>query len=80
MAIGNYDIATNLAEDYLEGRGGSPGLFRSNVLGHQRLGQAFYNALSEKDRNRLIGTIHDPFYKLSPAAIDAAIEFLLDTE
>lgn len=80
MAIGDFDKVGTLAEEYLAGRGGSISMFRSNILGRQRLGQAFYNALCESDRHRINGTIHDPFHKINSDAIYDAIEFLLDTE
>lgn len=45
------------------------------VMG-QRYGQAFFNALNEESRQRLSGSLADPFYRDSFSAIEDAIEYL----
>lgn len=42
----------------------------------QRPGQAFYNALPNEYRGRIIGTNLDPFYKEGPGCVYDAIDFL----
>lgn len=69
-----------IAHDYLSARGGSPSEFDYNKKEGQRLGQAFFNALSGTDQERVRGTLHDPFYKHSEEMILSTIEFLLETE
>lgn len=76
-------MGTILAEDYLAGRGGSVYEFHYNMSEGQRMGQAFFNALSGTDQERLRGQINDPFYNDGPGTgqkIVNAIQFLLDTE
>ena len=41
-----------------------------------RLGQAFFNALSNKDKERLRATIADPFYSDSVDKVADAVVFL----
>jgi hypothetical protein len=69
-----------LAEDYLEGRDGSVNLYRHNLELGQRIGQAFFNALSPGDQKRLRATDFDPFYDNSSGVVYTAIEYLLGTE
>lgn len=45
------------------------------TLGH-RLGQAYFNALGETERNLLRGTKYDPFYFDSVSRVLAAHKFL----
>lgn len=71
---------STLAEDYLNSRGGSPTTFQNCLTEGQRIGQAFFNALSEKDQERLRGTTRDPFYIEHGPALHKVIEWLLDTE
>lgn len=71
---------TILAEDYLAGYGGSPSEYRYNLKVGQRIGQAFFNALSGADQELLSGTTHDPFYSMHGPAVLRAIEFLLDSK
>lgn len=76
-------IHESLGELYLKDRGGDVGLYNRNLADGQRLGQAWFNALSMTDRQRLAGTSKDPFHKDFVAgahAVHEAIEFLLDTE
>lgn len=71
---------STLGEMYLEGRDGDISAYQEYLRHGQRVGQAFFNALSPENRARLRGTIHDPFYKETNDAVVQAIEFLLDTE
>lgn len=67
--------------EYLQEFGGDAGKFEKALnLGGQRVGQAFFNALSTKDQELLRGTIRDPFYKDSIDAVYLAIEFLMDRD
>ena len=50
--------------------------FRS-YLYSQRYGQAFFNALPREDRDRLVGTVWDPFHRDSPFDCYLAIEHVL---
>ena len=43
---------------------------------HVRMGQAFFNVLSEDDQNKLGGSPADPFYYDDYAHVEAAIKFL----
>ena len=53
-------------------------LFRAFLAGGRvRYGQAFFNALPEEDRNRLVGTLYDTFHKDSPFDCYLAIENVL---
>lgn len=69
---------STLAEDYLEGYGGSVSEYRSNLERGQRIGQAFFNAVNDEDRELLRGTSHDPFYVQHGPALIKIIEWLLD--
>lgn len=71
---------TSLAEDYLAGRGGSVYEYHYNMSEGQRRGQAFFNALSGRDQELIRGSGYDTFYTVGHAAIEKAIEFLLDNE
>lgn len=70
---------TSLVEEYLELQGGSPEKYRLNLEQGQRLGQAFFNALSSVDQGRLVGTMRDPFYSNEQSKIIETLEFLIDT-
>lgn len=72
-------MATTLVEDYLELQGGSPEDYRRFLTQGQRLGQAFFNALSSVDQGRLVGTMHDPFYTTDQDKVYKTLEFLIDT-
>lgn len=71
---------TTLAEVYLHGRGGSSAEYVARLNSGQRIGQAFFNSLSQKDQERLRGTIHDPFHFVHGPKLIKTIEWLLDTE
>lgn len=71
---------STLAEDYLEGHGGSAAEYRARLAGGQRIGQAFFNSLSLDDQVRLRGSLHDPFYFVHGPKLVATITWLLDTE
>ena len=73
-------MSQSLAELYLSGRGGSTLDYTRYLEQGQRIGQAFFNALSGEDQERVRGTIHDPFYHNSNYHIQRAIEWLLETE
>lgn len=68
------------AEIYLGMRGGDIRKYHQNQIRGQRIGQAFYNALSEQDRDRLFGTMFDPFNHEDENRVNEAITWLLDTE
>jgi len=57
-----------------------PDQFRSmchNVIRYrQRRGQAFFNALPAEDRDALVGTSVDPFYKTTWYSCWVALEYL----
>lgn len=67
-------------EHYLEERGGSVERYHRFLTGGQRIPQAFFNALSENDQQRLRGGDKDPFFKDGSDPVYEAIEWLLDTE
>jgi hypothetical protein len=69
---------STLAEDYLAGCGGSVTSYRASLERGNRIGQAFFNALSEVDQARLSGTLDDPFYSEAQESVYKAIEILLD--
>lgn len=71
---------STLAEDYLKGKNGSIEIFHEGLKEGQRLGQAFFNALSKKDQERVRGTLKDPFYVQHGPALHMTISFLLNTE
>jgi hypothetical protein len=72
--------STTLAEDYLAGRDGDVTHFYKMLAKGQRLGQAFYNALSDKDRERLNGTMHDCYNATRQDVLWETIGWLLDWE
>lgn len=68
-----------LVEEYLALQGGSPEDYRRFLSQGQRLGQAFFNALSPVDQGRLVGTMRDPFYSNDQDKVHNTLEFLIDT-
>lgn len=68
-----------LIEEYLDLQGGSSEAYRNNLAYGQRLGQAFFNALSEYDKGRILATPHDPFYSTEQDKVYKSLEFLIDT-
>lgn len=68
-----------LVEEYLDLQGGSSEAYRTNLTGGQRLGQAFFNALSEYDKGRVLATPHDPFYSTDQDKVYKTLEWLIDT-
>ena len=64
---------------YLQLVGGDQAVayFLTHSKGSQRLGQAFMNALPGEDYARLSDSLYDPFYKDSYAALNVALDFLL---
>lgn len=74
-------MAYTIGEQYLIDRGGSIQSYHRYLAQGQRIGQAFFNSLSEKDQGRLRGHLLDPFYThFNDDDLDKTIEFLLDTE
>lgn len=63
------------AEWYLREHGGNVGRFWQAIDAGQRVGQAFFNALSKQDQEKVQKTEHDPFYQ--PGRIPDTINFLL---
>lgn len=47
---------------------------------HQRKGQAWYNALGDRDRNELNGSLLDPFFSDDWAAVLVALVYLMDPD
>lgn len=68
-------ISTLVAE-YLRETQGSYSYFATRVRKGDRVGQAFFNALSHNDQARLRGTPHDPFHSDNYGALYDAIDFL----
>lgn len=66
-----------VAEDYLDAYG-KPAEFRANLAMGQRIGQAFFNALSSMDQEYLRGGMTDPFFENDSKSVEAAVERLLD--
>jgi len=69
-------MSTTLIEDYLIGCGGSIQNYHYGLC-HYRPGQAFFMALTESDKEKVRGTIYDPFHKIGTKWIEPVIEFLL---
>lgn len=53
--------------------------FAAVMTPHIRMGQAFFNVLSEDDRRKLGGSPADPFYYDDYEHVEAAIKFLEET-
>ncbi len=68
---------TTLGEDYLSAYGDLVTYHQGLRHGH-RIGQAFFNSLGMADRERLVGTGHDPFYRDDNASVEVAIDHLLE--
>lgn len=67
-----------MIEWYLSESGGSVVAFRAYRSSDARLGQAFFNALSETDKRRISLTLFDPFYKDSVSDVERSVTFLID--
>lgn len=65
-----------LAEDYLADCDGDLVTFYQGLRHGYRIGQAFFNALSADDKNKIAGTYFDTFYKDSAESVYVAVEFL----
>lgn len=79
MVIGDFAEAFDFGCDYLKECGGSEIVFREGVIDSKwRIGQAFYNALSRDDRDKIIMKPEDPFFSSEPNSIFLAIRFLMD--
>jgi len=61
-----------------ESEGASLSRFNLCFAQGQRYGQAFFNALSSEDQQKLRGTLFDTFYKDEPFDCFLAIEKLTD--
>lgn len=68
-----------LIEEYLKLQGGSVERYHEGLAKGQRLGQAFFNALSEHDQGRLVTTPHDPFYTNDQDKVYESLAFLIDS-
>lgn len=70
----------NLALAYLSPEGFA--YFRRETMetGRQRIGQAWFNALSPEDQNLLTGTMADPFYKDDWESVLVAWGFILGSK
>lgn len=64
-----------LATQYLTDMGGDPKKYMTGLARGQRIGQAFFNALSESDQHKVRGTKYDMFYG-GQEEVYAAIDFL----
>lgn len=68
----------SLIKAYLQEFGGNYYGYRQwTEYGHQRPGQAFFNALSHQDQSRLRGSIRDPFYMDKISEVENVIEWLI---
>lgn len=76
--IGDWAEAFDFGCDYLKENGGSQTEFLLACQDKERLGQAFFNALSDTDQEKIRGLGLDPFYRTEPQAIWDAIAFLMD--
>lgn len=69
------------AESYLKGHGGSPMKYRKELRNGKLLLEAFFEACSEEDKEKLRGTRFDPSTKrpFGPQLIQA-VNYLLDAK
>lgn len=69
-----------LGEWYLDQTGGAPAVrrYRELLASGCRIGQAFFNSLTNTDRERIRGTARDPFYRADSVSVHRAIEWLID--
>lgn len=66
----------DLLEWYISESGGDLVRYHQDLLAGHRVGQAFFNALSREDQERLRATSHDPFYSQSWWQILDVIDYL----
>jgi hypothetical protein len=66
-----------LARWYLQESGGDVTVFEQQLADGLRHGQAFFNALTAEDQEKLRGSIWDPFYMEDPVASGLAITMVL---
>jgi hypothetical protein len=52
--------------------------FHDQLERGQRIGQAWFNFLDEKDQEKLRGSLYDPFYADAWPLVIKALRFLLD--
>lgn len=69
-----------MAEWYLKECGGSVDLYQHGLKENQRAGQAFFNALSDADKELIRGTEHDPYNSNNHGSVVQAIACLMDDE
>lgn len=71
---------STLGEDYLAGNGGPAHVckYHDGLTQGQRIGQAFFNALTPKDMEILTGSEFDPFYFDNNECVESAVGYLLD--
>lgn len=67
-----------IVELYLHENGGSVTDYKKCIAKGERLGQAFFFALSDLDKRVLRGTIRDPFYKNDIQSVENAVDYLME--
>lgn len=70
-------MAKTLGELYLEAYDGSVQRYHEGLAAGHRIGQAFFNALSERDQLVLTGSDHDPYYSNEAKAVEKTVDFLV---
>lgn len=73
-------MSKTLGELYLEAYDGNVQRYHEGLAAGHRLGQSFYNALSEHDQNTLNGTDYDPYYSTDGKVVEKTITYLIDRE
>lgn len=68
-------IADTIAGWYIKESGGDITGFSNSVRRGDTFGQAFFNALTSEDQEKLRGTVHDPFHG-GITAVREALDFL----
>lgn len=66
-----------IVELYLHENGGSIADYKKCITKGERLGQAFFFALSDLDKRILRGSIRDPFYKNDIQSVEEAVDYLM---
>lgn len=74
------DSGGTLGEWYLSNADGDLLTYHQGLRHGHRIGQAFFNALSDSDQARIVSTLHDPFYGNTSGDVERAIEFLTRRE
>ena len=76
-SLNEYVDMLDLVEDYLDEFEGDYPRFVAYTKAQQRIGQAFFNSLSQHDQVILRGSFYDPFYRDTPKDLVRCIEWLL---